>query len=157
MVSVFFGFDSDAIYDVDVYFNHVFDEDWLEDDIVKKMVRDIDNSEVLSKYCIQSPVLGQIPPERLSGGVKTCILLWKQDDFFIDLIMCGENCQGWLSYIFNNKDVRVTMSGFDLTFEGLPIKGVCENDNSEINNSDDWIEKMLSMVMEYKRNVDGGC
>lgn len=32
------------------------------------MIKDIDDSEVLSGECINSPVLGQIPPERLSGG-----------------------------------------------------------------------------------------
>ena len=80
MVSVFFGLDMDALIDVDVYFNNVFEYEWLDDPFVKEMIRDVDNSIVLSNQCIQSPVLGQIPPERLSGGVKTCIMLYKMDD-----------------------------------------------------------------------------
>ena len=151
MVSVYFGNDTRAVLNIDFYFNHTFRHEWLNDPIVKQMIKDIDNSEVLSEYCIQSPVLGQIPPERLSGGVKTCILLWKLDDFLVDLITCGDNCQGWLSYIFSNKDiVRVSMSGYDLDFNGLEISGVCENDNSVINNSYDWVDKMCEMAGDPK-------
>lgn len=151
MVSVYFGNDTRAVLNIDSYFNHTFRHEWLNDPIVKQMIKDIDNSEVLSEYCIQSPVLGQIPPERISGGVKTCILLWKLDDFLVDLITCGENCQEWLSYIFSHKDVvRVSMSGYDLDFEGLEISGICENDNSVINNSYDWVDKMCEMAGDPK-------
>lgn len=146
MVSVYFGYDKNAVINVDTFFNNVFEYSWLDDLNVRKMIKDIDNSDVLSNQCIKSPVLGQIPPERLSGGVKTCIMLYKMDDFIPDLIVCGENCEYWLSWIFNTKDVRVVMSGYDLSFKNKQISGVCENDNSTITNSKDWVEKMCDMV-----------
>lgn len=98
---------------------------------VKDMIKDIDNSIVLSNQCIQSPVLGQIPPERLSSGVKTCIMLYKLDDFSPDLVVCGENCESWLSKIFRVKDCKVSMSGYDLTFRELAIEGVCIDKSAE--------------------------
>lgn len=150
MVSVYFGYDKDAVTCVDLRFNNVFEYEWLDDHFVKEMIKDIDNSIVLSNQCIQSPVLGQIPPEKLSGGVKTCIMLLKEDDFIPDLIVCGENCEKWLSEIFKKKDCKVTMSGYDLTFEGYDIRGICENDNSIINNYNDWINKMCDFVGEEK-------
>lgn len=149
MISVFFGFDKEANLSVDIFFNHVFRYEWLDDPFVREMIKGIDNSIVLSNQCIQSPVLGQIPPEKLSGGVKTCIMLYKMDDFYTDLIVCGENCEPWLVKIFNAKEiVKVSMSGYDLRFKGLPIRGICENDGSEIKNSDDWVRKMCDMVGE---------
>lgn len=150
MISVYFGHDKEAILSVDAYFNNVFEYEWLDDPFVREMIKDIDKSEVLSNQCIQSPVLGQIPPEKLSGGVKTCIMLYKLDNFLVDLIVCGENCQKWLSKIFDIKDCRVTMSGYDLTFKGYKISGVCENDNSVINNCEDWIDKMCDMAGEIE-------
>lgn len=150
MVSVFFGLDRTAVLNVDIYFNNVFEYEWLDDEFVKDMIKDIDNSTVLSNQCIQSPVLGQIPPERLSGGVKTCIMLYKLDNFIPDLVVCGENCEAWLSKIFAVKDCRVAMSGYDLTFKGLGIQGICENDGSRINNYNDWINKMCDMVGELE-------
>lgn len=147
MVSVYFGYDKNAIISVDEYFNHTYDEGWFNDSFVREMVKDIDNSIVLDKLCIQSPVLGQIPPTMLSGGVKTCIMLYKTDNLLTDLIVCGENCEKWLSKIFALKEkVRVVMSGYDLTFEGLPIEGICENDGSIIRNEDDWCDKMYEMA-----------
>ena len=41
------------------------------------------------------------------------------------------------------------MTGLHLLFEGLPINGICLNDNSEITCSDDWLRKMLDFVGEY--------
>lgn len=149
MVSVYFGLDKNAVLSIDNYFDHAFMHEWLKDDVVKKMIKDIDKSDVLSEYCIQSPVLGQIPPEKLSGGVKACILIWVMDELVVDLIACGENCEDWLSYIFNNKEkVRVSMSGYDLTFRGKEISGICENDGSIIKDYNDWIRKMCDMAGE---------
>lgn len=149
MVSVYFGYDKSAILCVDTFFGNVYEYEWFDDPIVREMIRDIDHSTVLSSQCIQSPILGQIPPEMLSGGVKTCIMLYKMDNFLPDLTACGENCEKWLSYIFYTKElVRVTMSGHDLTFRGLPIHGICENDGSEIKDYHDWINKMFDMAGE---------
>ena len=148
MVSVYFGFDKNAVLSVDIRFNNVFEYTWLDDPLVREMIKDIDNSVVLSNQCIQSPILGQIPPEKLSGGVKTCIMLLKDDTFMPDLIVCGENCEPWLSKIFEIKDCKVTMSGYDLEFRNLPIRGICENDGSVINNYHDWVDKMCDMAGE---------
>ena len=97
MLNIYFGYDTEAILSIDKYFNNTYDEDWLDDPFVKEMVLDVDRSEVLDKYCIQSPVLGQIPPEKLSGGVKALICMYKLDDFYVDLIVCGKNCEKWIS------------------------------------------------------------
>lgn len=149
MLSVYFGYDRNAIMDIDTYFNNTFSPEWFNNSMVKQMVKDIDNSEVLSEYCIQSEVLGQIPPVMLSGGVKVCItLLMSSEQPIIDLIACGSNCEEWLLKIFDIKDVRVSMSGCDLLFRNLPIHGICENDNSEIRNWLDWRDKMIMMAGE---------
>lgn len=149
MVSVYFGLDRSAVRSIDVFFNNVYYPEWFEDPLVKEMIEDVDNSIVLSPYCIQSPILGQIPPERLSGGVKACICLLKMEDCpVIDLLVCGANCEPWLSRVFEKRDVRVSMSSYDLIFKNLPIKGICENDNESINDWKDWGNKMIDYAGE---------
>ena len=71
MLTIIYGDTSNSIYNTSVYFKNTYEPEWLETDLAKKMIMDVDHSEVLSGECINSPVLGQIPPERLSGGVKT--------------------------------------------------------------------------------------
>ena len=60
---------------IDGYFNYNYEEEWFDNDLVKQMVKDVDKSDVISSECIKSPVLGQIPPMKLSGGVKVLIVL----------------------------------------------------------------------------------
>ena len=93
MLSIFIGYDEDAILSVDTYFNNTYEDEWLDDPFVRTIIRKVDGSDVQDRQCILSPVLGQIPPERLSGGAKTLILMYKEDDFYADLIVCGFNCE----------------------------------------------------------------
>ena len=75
MLNIIYGDVKNSIYNTNVYFKNSYEPEWLDAELAKKMIKDIDDSEVLSGECINSPVLGQIPPERLSGGVKTLLLI----------------------------------------------------------------------------------
>lgn len=97
MLKVFFGMNWEAISYPDTYFQFNWEAEWFKDPLVQEMVLDIDDSRVLSPYCIESPVLGQIPPDMLSGGVKALILMLKVPDIVIDLISCGDNCSKWIA------------------------------------------------------------
>lgn len=145
-MNVYFGFDHESIRDIDLYFDNVYDEHWLEDEMVQSMIKDVDDSEVVSNACIESPVLGQIPPEKLSGGVKALIALYELDDVYIDLIVCGPNCEKWISKIAEEKEIHVSMSGFDLKFKKLPISGKCLNDGTDFHGSREWLLKMDEFV-----------
>ena len=46
----------DFIYDPDMYFNNTYDEKWITSDIARKIIKDIDKSEVLGENCIESPI-----------------------------------------------------------------------------------------------------
>lgn len=148
MLKIFFGYDENAILNVDMYFNNTYDDEWFDDEFVKRIVKEIDGSEVSDRQLIISPVLGQIPPERLSGGAKTLILLYETEDFYTDLIVCGSNCEDILLDIGEEKDVRCSLSGFDLSLESLgkgrhltPVK--CENDGTLLHTHEEFIMKML--------------
>lgn len=73
MLKVIFGDIEDTIYNTSVYFDNSYEEKWFDDEFVKEIAADVDKSEVLSSECIKSPVLGQIPLVKLSGGTKTLI------------------------------------------------------------------------------------
>ena len=82
----------------------------------------MDDSEVLSSECIQSPVLGQIPPERLSGGVKTLLLILNEPEKIFNASTCGDNCAKWILEIGKLEDVTINLRhmmdfGKDTVFE----------------------------------------
>lgn len=77
----------------DMYFNNQIKKGCITSTLAKEMIYDVDKSEVKGDNCIYSPVLGMIPPTKLSGEVKAllvmlndkgsggslqCICVWRQ-------------------------------------------------------------------------------
>lgn len=149
MLKVLFGRElDDTVVFVDGYFDNVYEYDWFNDDIVKQMVKDIDKSE-LQGLAVISPFLGSIPVEKLSGGVKGLIMMYKMDDFVSDLISYGNNCEDWIIKLSEMKDITVCMTGADMIFKDKPIKALCLNDNTMINNWHEWVDKLLEFREIY--------
>ena len=147
MLSIFFGEDPEAMVSVDANFDFAYYDEWFEDDLVKQMVLDIDGSTVQSAYSIVSPVLGNISVESLSGGVKTLIQFLKDDEFYPDLIVIGANCETWLMRIAKMKDIRASLSGYDLRMRSVDeIYAKCVNDGDIIKTPFEWREKMLRYI-----------
>ena len=71
MLSVYLGDSENEIYTPPLYYINQYEDFWLESEFAKKMIKDVDKSEVVGPHLIQSPVLGPISPRELSGGVKT--------------------------------------------------------------------------------------
>ena len=153
MLYVKFGNDKEAIKKPDIYFKYRFSPKWFEDDLVKKMVLDVDKSEVVSGHLIISPVFGPIAPERLSGGVKGLILLLKDEKFYCDLTIFGNKCCRWIAEIAKLKDIYVSCYTYDVLFKGIDIVGVCKNTNEKFTNGDEWNDIMHRCLwrIEYGR------
>ena len=109
MLTIIYGDTSNSIYNTSVYFKNTNEPEWLETDLAKKMIMDVDHSEVLSGECINSPVLGQIPPERLSGGVKTLLLMLNEPDKIFNASTCGDNCAKWILEIGKQQDLTINL------------------------------------------------
>ena len=109
MLTIIYGDAPQSVYNTNVFFKNTYEPEWFETDIAKKMIKDVDDSDVLSGECINSPVLGQIPPERLSGGVKTLLLILNEPDRVFYASTCGDNCAKWLLEIGKQKDVTVNL------------------------------------------------
>lgn len=122
MLSIIYGDVDNSIYNTNVYFKNSYESEWLESELAKRMIKDVDDSEVLSGECINSPVLGQIPPERLSGGVKTLLLILNEPNRIFNASTCGDNCSKWLLKIGETRDVTINLRhmlsfGKDIKFE----------------------------------------
>lgn len=111
MLKIIYGdIDSDNyIFDPDTFFNHQYKVEWFKDTRVIEMIKDVDKSHVIKDRLIESPALGMISPERLSGGVKTLILIDKKDSYIYNASACGDNCAKWLLDIGKEKDITVRL------------------------------------------------
>ncbi len=109
MLKVYFGDKANAIYNTSVYFNHSYKDEWLTEDFAKEVIADIDKSEVISAQSIISPVLGNISPAHLSGGVKTLILMKHFPRKVFNASNCGDNCAKWILKLGEAKDFTINL------------------------------------------------
>ena len=109
MLSIYFGNMEEVIYDTSLYFDNSYEDEWITSELSKKIIKDIDKSDVIGAYCIQSPVLGPIAPSILSGGTKTLILMLYDDSRIYNASMCGDNCAKWILEIGKMKDLTINL------------------------------------------------
>lgn len=110
MLKVYFGDMDGVLHNVETYFKNQMEYAWLEDELAKSIVEDVDKSIVESSQCIRSSVLGQIPPTRLSGGTKALLLIWNVEDRIVNASNCGDNCAKWLLTFGRQKDITINLN-----------------------------------------------
>ena len=111
MLKIYFGeLEADNyIFNPDVYFNNTYEDEWIVDKLSVDMIKDVDGSDVIGPRLIDSPYLGSIPVERLSGGVKTLILMNNDDSHVFNASACGDNCAKWILKIGEKKDITINL------------------------------------------------
>ena len=144
MLSIYFGDYSGANYidNPDLYFDNTYEDEWLEDERSKEMVRDIDRSELVTPNLVVSPVLGSVSINRLSGSVQTLIQIANDSEHVYNASACGDNCAKWLLKIGREKDILVRMGHMmhfaDSDGEQIDIRidnsGEIVHSQSELNN-----------------------
>ncbi len=112
MLTVHAGISDDTIDYIDSYFKNNYEDEWLDDELVKEMVLDIDNSVIESPHKISSPVLGDITPLDLSTGVKALILMYKEPENEFWATACGDNCAKWIKKFGNEMDITISLEHF---------------------------------------------
>lgn len=113
----------------------------------REMILDVDKSEVVADNFIQSSVLGAIPLQWLSGGVKALICMNSDDSGYIfNLSNCGDNCAKWVIKIAEKKDLTVTLHHY-MNFDGV------KNFKAYIINTDKIVESVDEYFYEYAKII----
>lgn len=139
MLKIYLGDMENSIYHPPTYFDNRYEDEWIVDELAVKMIKDIDDSSVLSPYLIQSPVLGPISTKELSGGVKTLILMFfDQSGKVFNASACGDNCAKWILEISKKKNLTINLRH---------IMNFGEGDfEIEILNTGDIVHNMLEFI-----------
>jgi hypothetical protein len=132
MLSILFGKNEKTVINVDNFFNHEYEDEWFEDEYVKRLVKEIDGDEVISSKCIQSPVFGQITCTELSGGVKALILMYEERDIVVWATACGDNCAKYILEIAKKQDITISLEHYMKFPKDFEDKIKIVNDNEII-------------------------
>lgn len=144
MLNIFFGDMPTAIYNTEVFFKNTYDDGWLLDDFAKKVIKKIDNSDVIDAQAIKSPVLGMIPPTDLSGGAKTLLLIKNCPDKVFNASTCGDNCAKFILELAKNRDITINLRHI-MNFGKSKFTAKILNDGSTVNS----MEELLSVAARY--------
>ena len=109
MLNIFYGDMKEAVYNTAGYFKYDYEDEWIVDPFVKKMILDVDKSTVMDSGVIDSPVSGKIPPVGLSGGVKTLILVKFEKDKVFNASTCGDNCARFILEMGRKQDITINL------------------------------------------------
>lgn len=131
------------IFSPDTYFKYNFEAQWLEDEFVRKMILDVDKSKVVSSNVIESPVLGQIAPERLSGGVKALIIMYNEPNMIVNASACGDNCAKWILEIGKIKDLTIRL-GYEMEFPE-PFEMTIANSGHAIHSYIEFLDECMEV------------
>lgn len=109
MLRVWFGDKENAIYNTSVFFKNRYKDEWILEDFSREVIADVDRSQVIDANSIQSPVLGNISPLQLSGGVKALILMKHFPGKVFNASNCGDNCAKWILKLGEEQDFTINL------------------------------------------------
>lgn len=144
MLHIFYGDMPEAIFNTEVFFKNSYSDEWIVDDLSKQMITDVDKSEVLGTGVIDSPVLGKIAPERLSGGVKTLMLVKFMPEMVFNASTCGNNCAKWLLKIAEKEDRTVNLRNI-MNFGEEPFEVKVINTNQVVHS----MAELVPLAIRY--------
>ena len=109
MLSIHYGDRDDAIYDTSTFFDYSYSPSWLQDPLSQRIIKSIDSGTVLGANAIDTKVLGVIPPEKLSTGTKTLLLMLFMPQNLYNASTCGDNCAYWILRIASKHDITINL------------------------------------------------
>ena len=149
VLTIHYGDMDNVIYNTSVYFDNVYSPQWFEDSFAQRVIKSIDKGTVVGPNAIDTKILGIIPPEKLSSGTKTLLLMYFMPQNVYNASNCGDNCAYWILRIAAQKDLTINLyhildfgnGKFTVTvantgdvvhtmFDLVPIAGKCLRENS---------------------------
>ncbi len=145
MLHIIFG-ETEKVNYGPYWFKNNYKPEWLKDDLVQKMIEDVDQSKYVDGLVIDSPVFGPIPPEKLSGGVQTLIMIYERPDLIFDATSCGQNCAKWIVEIGKQKDITINLK-YIMHLEKIDgFEAFIENEQKIVNTAEDFIYTAIKYV-----------
>lgn len=146
MLKIYLGEMADAIYHPPTYFDNQYKDEWITDPLSVKMIKDVDQSDVIAERLIDSPVLGPISVKELSGGVKTLMLMaFDNSGKIFNASVCGNNCAKWILQIGKMKELTINLNHImDFGTDEFEIEIL--NTNEVIHNRKEFTEIAVEYV-----------
>lgn len=96
--------DERYVFNPEAWFDDCFGEEYIEGEMERQMIMDIDKCEVVSKQLVIHPLLGSMSPFDMSGTVKTLIMVKNDPEHIFNGSFMGDLAVPWLIEIGKQYD-----------------------------------------------------
>lgn len=139
------------LWQIDSYFDGYFEDLWMENEWARKVIKVIDKSNLVAPKILDSPILGMIPYQWISGGAKLLIMMNMIQDIVYDGDNLGDNCWPLLLELGKTKDIMISLFYFP-EFEWIEGGKVQILESGEvIDNYYDFVTSHLHSKYTYKK------
>jgi len=146
MLKIIFGETAGAVYHPPTFFDNRYEDEWITNPLSVEMIKDIDNSDVISACLIQSPVLGVISVRDISGGVKTLILMaFDKSGKIFNASACGDNCARWIAKLGRQKDLTINLHHVMDFSEVTGFEALIVNTGKMIYSYEEYLKEALNI------------
>lgn len=94
---------------IDAWFDGYYKKEWMDNSWAKRVVQEIDKSELVSPEAVDSPWLGIIPITSISGGAKQLIMANAASNIVFNGDNFGDNCFPLLLELSKSKDIMMNL------------------------------------------------
>ena len=128
------------IYNTSMYFDNTYLDNWLTDELSVKMIKSVDKAVVLSSNAVDSKALGVIPVTKISGGLKTLLLIRHDNTKIFNASTCGDNCAKWILKIAQkaDRDIIINLRHI-MNFGDKPFEIKILNNGKTVHNMKEYV------------------
>ncbi len=128
------------VYNTSMYFDNTYLDNWLTDELSIKMIKSVDKAVVLSSNAVDSKALGIIPVTKISGGLKTLLLIRHDDTKIFNASTCGDNCAKWILKIAQkaDRDIIINLRHI-MDFGDKPFEIKILNNGKTVHNMKEYV------------------
>lgn len=91
------------------YFDAVYEGEWMLKPFTKRLVKGVDNCEVMGEHAVLCPIFGSKAVTTMSTGTKTVILL-DNEDIVVSGERIGDNCWKYVFELAEEKDIYICLN-----------------------------------------------
>lgn len=103
------GKEQTCVDQIDKFFSRHKKTEWFDNPVVRRIIKNLDKTDVVQGEVLNSPVFGVMSPDRLSTSCKAIIMLETIDGINIYATRCGDNCVPDILEIASRKDITITL------------------------------------------------
>lgn len=145
MLHIIFGDCEESIYNTSVYFDNVYEQEWFSTNFAKTVLREVDKAELTEDGVIKSYCFGVIPPEKISGGSKTLLLMKNCKDEIFNASTCGDNCAKFILEIARKSDITINLR-HAMDFGDVEFEAYIENSGVRVKNNQEYFRQAINYV-----------